>query len=408
MTTMKPDSLPSAELEKLTGQIHRYEKELKETSENLQTMERKLSSYKIELEQSRKYLQCILQNSADMIFATEVTGILVSLSAGGEKVLGYSWEQVAGRDIKEFVEDPVAFEAMMVSSQKEGYAMAPDIYLRNKDGNRVHCHASLMTLSNRDGQRVGTVGICRDITQWKKLQDDLIQVDRLAEIGRIAAGVAHEINNPLAVIKEASGWGRVVLKDAQGLSPDDRQELEKVTADIISQTKRCRNITHKLLDFARNSAPTKVGFDIHELLRETVVLLKPESKHGGVQIDFNFADKPLFVNSDPKLLEQVFVNFMTNAIHALLDKGAEKRRMEIETRRSDEHIEICFKDNGIGIPAADRMKIFELFYTTKPPGKGTGLGLTICQNIVQKLGGDVTCESEAGVGTTFTVRLPVS
>lgn len=374
----------------------------------LKRLTRELASHKIELHQTRGYLHSILQNSTDMIFATEVTGIIISFSKGAEKALGYSVEEVIGRSIEDLAEDQEGFHHVMATCEERGCSMAPDIYFRNKEGKRVHCHASLMTLTNRDGQRVGTIGVCRDITQWKKLQDDLVQVDRLAEMGRIAAGVAHELNNPMAVITEASGWAGMVIKDAKGLSPEDRQELEDVIKKISAQTRRCRNVTHKLLDFVRDSAPSKTEFDIHTLIKETIDFLKPELKHTPIKIHLNFAEEPLSVNSDPKLLEQVLVNFITNAIHAVLEKQGNQGRIEIGTTKADSQVEIRITDNGGGIPKEAREEIFDLFYTTKPPGKGTGLGLPICRNIVGNLGGKITLDSEVGVGTTFTIQIPIS
>jgi PAS domain S-box-containing protein len=374
----------------------------------LKRLTRELASHKIELHQTRGYLHSILQNSTDMIFATEVTGIVISFSKGAEKALGYSVEEVIGRSIEELAEDQEGFNHVMATCEEQGCAMAPDIYFRDKEGKRVHCHASLMTLTNRDGHRVGTIGVCRDITQWKKLQNDLVQVDRLAEMGRIAAGVAHELNNPMAVISEASGWAGMVIKDAKGLSPEDRQELEDVIKKISAQTRRCRNVTHKLLDFVRDSAPSKTEFDIHTLIKETIDFLKPELKHTPIKIHLNFAEEPLSVNSDPKLLEQVFVNFITNAIHAVLEKQGNQGRIEIGTTKTDSQVEIRITDNGGGIPKETREEIFDLFYTTKPPGKGTGLGLPICRNIVGNLGGKITLDSEVGVGTTFTIQIPIS
>ncbi|HID28581.1 MAG TPA: PAS domain S-box protein, partial [Desulfobacterales bacterium] len=346
---MECNSSPEAELKKVT---------------------RELSSYKIELHQTRAYLQCMLQNASDLIFATDAGGVLVSFSKGGEKVLGYSWLDVVGRPIRDFAEDPEAFEPVIVSCQKDGCAEALDIPFRHKDGRTVYCNASLMDLINREGQRVGTVGICQDITRWKRLQEDLVQVDRLAEIGRIAAGVAHEINNPVAVIKEAAAWAGEVASDAKGLNADDRQELEEVMQKISAQTERCSNITHKLLGFARESRPTKSELDIHELLEETISFLKPQLKHTTIKIGLDFAEGPLLVNSDPRLLEQVFVNLIANAIHALLEKGGDEKRIEIGTLRKGSEIEIRVEDNADGIPKEDQGKIFELFYTTKPPGKG--------------------------------------
>ena len=117
---------------------------------------------------------------------------------------------------------------------------------------------------------------------------------------------------------------------------------------------------------------------------------------------------PLLVNSDPRLLEQVFVNLIANAIHALLEKEQDDRRIEIGTLRKDSQVEIRVEDNADGIPKEAQGKIFELFYTTKPPGKGTGLGLPISKNVVRNLGGELTFKSKVGVGTTFLVRIPVS
>jgi len=333
---------------------------------------------------------------------------LVSISKGGEKVLGYSWIEVVGRPIKDFAEDPESFQPVMACCLKDGCALVLDVPFRHKGGKTVHCNVSLMDLINRDSQRVGTVGICQDITRWKRLQEDLVQVDRLAEIGRIAAGVAHEINNPVAVIREAAAWAGEVVADAKGLVADDRQELEEVMERIGAQTERCGNITHKLLGFARESRPSKSEFDIHELLKETISFLAPQLKHTIIKIDLAFAEGPLLMNSDPRLLEQVFVNLIGNAIHALLEKGGDDKRIALRTVRKDSEVEISVEDNAGGIPQEHQTKIFELFYTTKPPGKGTGLGLPISQNVVRSLGGEITFESKVGVGTTFRVRIPMS
>jgi PAS domain S-box-containing protein len=374
----------------------------------LKKARQELAGYKIELHQTRGYLQCILQNSEDMIFATEVGGILISFSKGGEKVLGYSFAELIGTYIKDLAEDPVSFERFFTSSQDEGPTVQLDIPFRHKEGGIVHCNVSLINLMNRESQRVGTVGVCRDITLWKKIQEDLVRIDRLAEIGRIAAGVAHEINNPLAIISEASGWAGVVISDAKGLSPEDREELEKATKEISHQTKRCSSITHELLDFARGSTPALIEFDIHDVLRDSISFLKPELKHTPIEIDTQFMSGPLLMKSDPKLLEQVFVNFITNAIHAIRSKGEDKGYIRIKTLSTNSDVEIGFEDNGTGITEEDQKKIFQLFFTTKAPGKGTGLGLSISQNIVKKLGGTITLDSKVGVGTNFTVRLPLS
>ncbi|RLB41742.1 MAG: hypothetical protein DRH12_07390 [Deltaproteobacteria bacterium] len=374
--------------------------------EQLKKLARELSGYKIELHQTRGYLQCILQNSNDMIFATDVDGILVSFSKGGEKVLGYRWEEVAGSFVKQFAMVPEEFEELIRKSQEEGSAVRLELPFRHKDGHTVYCDVSLITLTNTKGQKVGVVGVCRDITSWKQLQEDLIRVDRLAEIGRIAAGIAHEINNPLAVISEIAGWAKVVVEDAKDLNKEDKEELTKAVSDIIEQTKRCRAITHQLLGFSRDSAPEKTRINLDEFIKQTVTFLQPELKYKDIEIVYDFEKSPIHVTTDPKMLEQVLVNLVTNAIHAIADKPDGKGRIELRTREEDGYVELAVSDNGPGIKEEDREKIFNLFFTTKPPGIGTGLGLPICQNIMKKLGGKITFETEVGTGTTFRILIP--
>lgn len=374
----------------------------------LKKVKQELSSHKIELHQTRGYLQCILQNSNDMIFATDVDGMIVSFSKGGEKVLGYAWDEVAGYYIETFSENPESFEELMADSQEKGSAVRLEFPFKHKDGHTVYCDVSLINLTNTKGQRVGTVGVSRDITRWKKLQDDLIRIDRLAEIGRLAAGVAHEINNPLAIINEVTGWAEGIVQDAGGLSAQDREELAKAIKDIVEQTKRCRHITHQLLGFVREAAPEKREFDVHEVLNETIDFIKPELKYAPIEIVRKFSEKPLSIKSDPKMMEQVFVNLLTNAIHAINEKGRDQGRIEIRTGKTDSEVEISITDNGTGIAEENQDKVLKLFFTTKPPGKGTGLGLSICQNILKNLNGSLRFDSKPGLGTTFTVRIPFS
>jgi len=386
-----------------------YAKSMESTSsvsDELRKLAREVASYKVELDQTRKYLHSVLQNSTDMIFMTEVTGLVVSFSKGAENSLGYTMEEVIGRPVRDLAQDPDAFEALMEQCQKDGNASCAGVIFRHKDGRPVDCHVCLMELINRKNNRVGTIGVCQDVTHWKKLQEDLVQIDRLAEMGRMASGVAHEINNPLAIINEASGWAEEVISDTEGLKPEDRQELLDTVHKINAQTKRCRNITHKLLDFVRDSAPSKVELDVHALLRETVELLRSELKHTSIEVEFDFPETPLSVVSDPRLLEQVFVNLITNAIHAVSENRESGGSVKLTTACVDSKVEIRIEDNGGGIPKAIESDVFSLFYTTKPPGKGTGLGLSICQNIINNLGGTIGFDSREGQGTTFIVVLP--
>jgi len=374
----------------------------------LKKVTQELSSHKIELHQTRGYLQCILQNSNDMIFATDVDGMIVSFSKGGEKVLGYTWEEVAGYYIETFAEDPESFEEVMADSQEKGSAVRLEFPFKHKEGHTVYCDVSMINLTNTKGQRVGTVGVSRDITRWKKLQDELIRIDRLAEIGRVAAGIAHEINNPLAIINAVSGWTEEIVQDAKGLNPEDRKELEKAVQQIVHQTRRCRDITHQLLGFVRDTAPEKTEFDVNELLNATIDFIRPELKDAPIEIVRDFSKEFLPMKSDPTMMEQVFVNLLTNAIHAIIEKGSDQGKIEIKTAKTGSEVEISIRDNGTGIAKENQDKVLNLFFTTKPPGEGTGLGLSISQKILKTLNGTLGFDTKPGIGTTFTVRVPAS
>jgi two-component system NtrC family sensor kinase len=276
----------------------------------------------------------------------------------------------------------------------------------------VHCRVTLAPLTDTHGEIIGVAGVCRDITAWRKFKADLIRVDRLAEVGRIASGIVHELNNPVAVIGEISGWIGAVASDAEGLAEEDREEIKTSVRHIGEQTKRCRNITGQLLNFVRESKLSTTSLDAHELLKETVNLLTPELKFTDVEVVYNFMESPIFIDSDKQLLEQVFVNFISNAVYAVKEKGDKRGRITLETYLDETGdstmVEINISDTGVGISKKDQKSIYEYFYTTKPPGKGTGLGLPISRDIIKNLGGSISFESEPGEGTTFTVRLPVS
>jgi len=366
-----------------------------------------LGETKFEIQQTRTLLRSVLQNSSDIIFVADLNGFLVSFNRGGEEVLGYEWQEIAGKPVSTLAQDPEAFHKLFELSDQDGRAAATDFPFLHKTGQDVYCDISLANLKNADNQSIGTVGICRDVTSRKSLQEDLIRIDRLAEMGRIAAGVAHEINNPLAVINEAAGWGSVVTADAEGIKQEDKEELEKIFKDIVEQTKRCRSRTKQVLGFARDSEPTKKQFDIHELIRETVEFLDPELKYKQIDIVYEFADGPLILKSDPKQLEQVFVNLLTNAIYAIKEKGEGRGTIKLETSLSESEAQIQVSDSGTGMSEEVQKKIFDLFYTTKPRGKGTGLGLAICGNIIKKLSGEMRCRSLQGQGTTFSIRIPL-
>jgi signal transduction histidine kinase len=242
-------------------------------------------------------------------------------------------------------------------------------------------------------------------TQEQKcfLDLQLIQSQKLAAIGELSTGLAHEINNPLAIIGQEAEWARHQLRVEK---PDKKNlgELKDSLDEISRQVERCAEVTRRVLDFARKRDPLVQGTDINKLLEDMAKLVEREVSYKGISIIRRYRiDLPPAL-TDPPLLRQVVLNLLNNAAYAVGQNG----RIVIQTRIHDNgEIEIEISDTGCGIPKENLNRIFDPFFTTKPPGKGTGLGLSLCQNIVVRLGGTITVQSEPGKGTAFTVRLPL-
>jgi two-component system, NtrC family, sensor kinase len=234
------------------------------------------------------------------------------------------------------------------------------------------------------------------------LDRQLIQSQKLAAIGELSSGIAHEINNPLAIISQEVELLQHLVKD---LSPNSEPLADVIDSlqEISHQVNRCREITHKLLDFARKSEPLIQMVDLNRLVEDMVRLVEIEAGPKNIRIEREYLEELPVAWTDPPLLRQVVLNLLNNAAYAVGRDGAIKVRTRAHGK---ERLVLEVSDTGCGIPPENAGKIFDPFFTTKPPGKGTGLGLSICHNIVSRLGGKISMESEAGRGSTFSVELP--
>jgi len=224
---------------------------------------------------------------------------------------------------------------------------------------------------------------------------------KLSSIGRLAAGVAHEINNPLAVINEKAG----LMKDLIEFSPDfpDKERFLGPVGAIIGSVERCRTITHRLLGFARRMDIEIQVLDVNDVVRETLGFLEKEALYRNIKLNLNFAKDLGKIESDRGQLQQVFLNILNNALQAMKDGDT----LSVSTfERDEESVGVTIQDTGHGMPEETMKHIFEPFFTTKTAGRGTGLGLSITYGLVKKLGGDVDVQSKVGAGTRFTVYLP--
>lgn len=235
------------------------------------------------------------------------------------------------------------------------------------------------------------------------LDERLLQSQKLAAIGELSAGLAHEINNPLAIIRQEAEWLQLILKKAV-LDAKEMEELRGALHQIIQQVDRCKDITHRLLDFARKREPILQAVELNKIVEDMALLVEREAKHNNIQL-LRAYDKNLpLIHSDGPQLRQVVLNLLNNAVHAIGKDGV----VTITTRvAGDNNIDLIVSDTGCGIPPEDLTKIFDPFFTTKPAGQGTGLGLSICLGIIQRLGGGISVDSAVGQGTTFTINLPL-
>jgi len=232
----------------------------------------------------------------------------------------------------------------------------------------------------------------------------LLQSSKMAALGKMAAGVAHEINNPLMLIREHAGWVKDLLEDEKPELIVGYEEMKKAATKIEQNVDRASSITHRLLGFARRVDPSSESMPINPIVDQAIGFLQNEAGHRGIALERAFTSDEIFVSTDVGQLQQVVLNIIDNAIDATGKGGI----VNISTAKEGMYGVIRVRDNGPGIPPERLHQIFDPFFTTKSPGEGTGLGLSICYSIMEGLGGDVSAANHPGGGAEFTIRLPTS
>lgn len=333
-----------------------------------------------------------------------------------------SSERITGFSASEFIEDPDLINQIIVPEDKDLWAMhhhealketdLRDITfrIRKKDGTICWIEHVCRPVIDTAGNFLGVRASNRDITRRKKAEQALreseqllLQAHKMEAIGRLAAGIAHEINNPLAIINEKAG----LIKDFLEFSGDFEQNKEKFLSlikGIFESVSRCRNITHRLLGFSRRVDVSHDTIDLNDTVQEVIEFIEKEVLYKNVRLEMNLRKDIPKIISDKGQLQQVFLNMLNNAVDAV-DKGG---TIEVTSDvKNKDTVVVSIKDSGHGIPEHILNHIFEPFYTTKEKGKGTGLGLSISYGIIQKLGGTILVRSQVNYGTTFTVEIPV-
>ena len=237
----------------------------------------------------------------------------------------------------------------------------------------------------------------------EKMEQQMTAMDRLASLGTLSTGVAHEINNPLAMMREAAGYMRLVLEKENMAQWPGRASLARGLEKIEKGIERIRRITHLLLGFVRPADQSCARTDVKELINESIELVTKEMQGKQITVDRKVDDAEGVAWTDPYALRQVMINLLTNAVHAIQKEGT----ITVALSEAEGCLAIAVSDTGVGIPGENLDKIFEPFFSTKPSDKGTGLGLYVTRSIVDRLDGRIEVKSAVGRGATFTVHIPV-
>jgi two-component system NtrC family sensor kinase len=362
-----------------------------------------------EAQRSKTFFEKLIQSIVDGIVVVDTKGNVLIFNEGMEQLTGYSAMEIMKKGhLASFYDIQVAKENMkkMRSDQFGPYGKLnpTSMTIKTKSGEEipVTLSASLITI---DGKEVGSVGVFTDMRGILKIRKELedaniqlIQSQKIASIGRMAAGVAHEINNPLS--------GILIYTELLKENLKDRPEYLKDLQEIIDQTLRCKRIASELLEFSRKSAGKISSFSLDDLISKCLALLVNKASFQNIQVTTAFDMHMPNITGDMSQLQQVFTNLFINAADAMEGKGKLHISAAFEQGRSVFVIQVA--DTGPGIPRECRDKIFDIFFTTKPAGKGTGLGLSVSQNILKIHGGQISFECPPEGGTVFRVELPLS
>jgi two-component system sensor kinase FixL len=359
-------------------------------------LERVLCQFQ-ELRQKHEINAGILLTGTDGIVTINENHQILGYNRGAEKIFGYTREEVLGQDLKIIIPQPY----------KEDHRNFVRRFIATRNPHVIGKHVQL-TAQRRDGSEfpisisfsVAEVqgdlyftGIVRDITEYKHMEERLVQAERLAAVGNTVSHIAHEIKNPLAII---GGFARQLQKKT-GMDDKDQHKL----TIIMEEVSRLEGMIAEMRDFVKRRAANKVPGDFDSLLDELVVMFEDTFKEQHIAVQRQKASQPPLVSFDPQQMRQVLINLFKNALEAMPHGG----ELSLATRVAAPFLEMSLADTGQGMTPEVKASIFQPYFTTKE--KGTGLGLAITQNIMEEHGGSIGVDSTPGQGTTFTLKIPL-
>jgi PAS domain S-box-containing protein len=360
------------------------------------------------VESENKYRH-IFESSQDMILIAKLDGTILEINPQGYQALGFPENdpELKSQPFQSYFDRKKEWQAIRQEVRSRGSVTNREVDLIRPDGSTRRSlvsaglgpgtAASLKAADIRADNDTAIQFMVKDIEKQRQMREQIAQADKLASLGELSAGIAHEINNPLGIIL---GYTQLLLR-----SETDGSERQADLQTIEKHVRNCKSIVENLLNFTRTAPPVKEEVHIHDTLDDVIKFI---GHHADLErIDFKVRYDCNIPNLmlDEKKIRQVFINLLMNAVHAIGKQGTIKVTTQFDALR--EYAQVNIADTGYGIEQKDLVRIFDPFYTTKPTGEGTGLGLSVSYGIIKNHGGTITVKSKPGHGTTFTVDLPI-
>ena len=376
--------------------IEKASEELRWLNQNLEEMVRQRTE---ELSKSEEKYRRIFEGSMDIIMVLDPDSGFLDINQAGLSILGYASkdELIASATLADLIVSPQNLRDLLEEIAAVGFRKDLECTVRTRDGENRTWLFSLTARKTTDGEAAGFEGIAKDITHRKKMEEQLLQAERLASLGELSAGVAHEVNNPLGMIL---GYTQLLLRT----EPKDTQNYNDLKI-IEKHARNCKAIVEDLLSFARSSETQKGVVNVNDLLLEVISVVDHQFKLDNITIETKLDTSIPTLNADGEKLKQVFMNLLMNAKQAIEVKGQIQISTDHDSSRNE--VIVTVVDSGSGIPPEVQEKIFDPFFTTKPTGQGTGLGLSVSYGIIKDHHGEIFVQSTPGTGSTFTTTLPV-
>jgi PAS domain S-box-containing protein len=362
------------------------------------------------LQESEQKHRTLVETIRDIVYTIDLKGRFTYVSPMVANITGYADKELLGREFSEIVNTP--YKNLVIQRFAEGLKSREiatyEIEILTKDEKSVPIELNVAPLTDNKGQLLGRIGVARDITirhmeeaKRQEMEMRALTQDKLASLGEIATGVAHEINQPLSYIKIIL---ESTLNDIQ-IENLDKEELFGDFNESLRQLRKITNIISHLRTFGRSDVTSFSPVKLAGVFDDTLTLMNERLRIKNITIDIQIADHFPMLHGNHAKLEQVFVNLIQNSMDAIEEQG--KGEIILIAQVEQKEALITYSDNGEGIDLKVQEKIFEPFFTTKEAGKGTGIGLSIVYSIIQEHDGTIICESESDKGATFKIRLPI-